>query len=138
MIKILTIAEFLLLVLGITLPLATIDEFWFFSSEFSIISLTQNLVANGEYTLGFVIITFCIFFPFLKMLNRIVPVKAIETFSLHKFAMVDIFLLSFLIFGGKLSYFYQVNLQVGFYCLLASIFLSYFFLLIKTYLVSSH
>ena len=135
---VLTLLELVFLILGVSLPLAIIDEFWFFSSEFSIISLTSNLLLNGEYPLAFVIIVFGFIFPILKLLNRIMEIKILENFPLHKFAMVDIFLLSFLIFGGKLSYFYEVTLQIGFYFLLLSIILSYLYLMIfrKTLITS--
>ena len=40
--------ETIFLFCGVYFPLARIDEFWFFSSEFSILSLTRDLYINGE------------------------------------------------------------------------------------------
>ena len=123
--KSLTFLELIFLMLGVCLPLATIDEFWFFSSEFSVVSLAYTLFNAKEYTLSFIIINFGLIFPILKILQRLFASGAYLNLPLHKFALLDIFLLSFLVFGGKLSYFYQVNLKVGFYFMLSSVLLSY-------------
>ena len=48
--------ETLFLVLGVVLPIARIDEFWFFSSEFSILSVSKDLFINSEILLSFIII----------------------------------------------------------------------------------
>ena len=48
----------MLLILGVSLPLAKINEFWFFSSEFSILSISRDLIINKEYLLGLVVIFF--------------------------------------------------------------------------------
>ena len=130
--KYFVLVEIVFLILGVSLPLATIDEFWFFSSEFSVISLTYTLAINQEYTLAIVILTFGLIFPFLKIFQKPLSSNFFFNLPLHKFSMLDIFLLSFLIFGGKLSYFYDVKLQLGFYFMLSSVILSYIPLLILT------
>ena len=56
--KLILACEFVFLLLGVSLPLATIDEFWFFTSEFSLISLSYTLFSNKEYLLSTVIVTF--------------------------------------------------------------------------------
>jgi len=117
--------ELILLLLGVSLPLATIDEFWFFSSEFSVISLTYTLAINQEYTLATVILIFGFIFPLIKILQKVFASTFFSSLPLYKFSMIDIFLLSFLVFGGKLSYFYDVHLKLGFYCMLLSVVLSY-------------
>ena len=130
LIKLLTVFEFVFLLLGVSLPLATIDEFWFFSSEFSVVSLAYTLFNSMEYALAIIIITFGLILPILKIFQRSFALRFFHTLPLHKFALLDIFLLSFLIFGGKMSYFYEVNLQVGFYFMLSSIFLSFLHVLL--------
>ena len=130
-IKLITSFEFIFLLLGVSLPLATIDEFWFFTSEFSVLSLTYSLFSNREYTLATIIVTFGFIIPIIKIFQKILAHRFLTTFPLHKLSMLDVFLLSFLVFGGKLSYFYQVNLQIGFYLMLSSIFLSYLSLIIS-------
>ena len=53
--KILIVCESIFLCLGVYLPLAVIDEFWVISSEFSILSLSGNLLTEKEWTLGIVV-----------------------------------------------------------------------------------
>ena len=130
-VTLLTLFEFIFLLLGVSLPLATIDEFWFFSSEFSLISLSYNLFYSKEYILSIVIITFGLIFPIFKIMQRVFISSFLSTLPIHKFALLDIFLLSFLVFGGKISYFYEVDLQLGFYFMLSSIILSSLYLIIK-------
>ena len=124
------IVEFLFLVLGVSLPLASIDEFWFFTREFSILSLALTLFQSREYVLSIIIITFGLIIPIMKIFQNALKMKLISGIPFHKFSMLDIFLLSILVFGGKLSYFYQVNLKLGFYFLVISVFLSYFSLIL--------
>ena len=119
------LVELLLLTLGASLPIASIDEFWFFTSEFSIFSLALTLLESKEYILSLIIITFGFILPVIKVIQKMYNVQIFEKLPLYKFSMIDMFLLSFLIFGGKLSYFYEVNLQLGFYFLAGSIFLNY-------------
>ena len=117
--------EFISLISGVYLPLARIDEFWILSSEFSIISLSEKLILENEHTLGIIVILFGLIFPVFKIFTRLFNIKVFEKFNLHRFSMVDIFLLSFLIFMGKLSAFFEIELLTGFYFLLLSIFLGY-------------
>jgi uncharacterized paraquat-inducible protein A len=51
----------------------------------------------------------------------------------QKFSMVDVFLLSFLVYGSKISETYEVSLGIGAYFLMASIALSFF----KPYLLAN-
>ncbi len=121
----LLVSEFFFLSLGVYLPLATVDEFWIISSEFSILSLTEKLFMESEWVLASIVFIFGVVFPLFKIITRIFKVKTLEKYSLHRFSMVDIFLLSFLVFTGKLSKFYEVELLIGFYCLTLSIILGY-------------
>ena len=130
LLKLLIFFEFMFLLLGVSLPLATIDEFWFFSSEFSVVSLAYTLFNSKEYALAVIIIAFGLIFPILKIFQHSFASRLFKTLPLHKFALLDIFLLSFLIFGGKMSYFYDVNLQLGFYFMLSSILLSFLHILV--------
>jgi len=123
--RLLLLCEFIFLCLGVYLPLAVIDEFWILSSEFSLLNLTERLLIEREWVLGFVVFLFGILFPILKIIIRLLNVKILEKFNLHRFSMVDIFLLSFLVFSGKLSKFYELELLIGFYFLLTSILLGY-------------
>ena len=102
-IKLLTTFELIFLLLGVSLPLATIDEFWFFTSEFSVLSLTYTLFSNREYALAIVIVTFGFIIPMIKIFQKIAETRFSNNFPLYKFSMLDVFLLSFLVFGGKVS-----------------------------------
>ncbi len=133
LIKLVAPFELFFLLLGVSLPLATIDEFWFFSSEFSVLSLSYILFINNEYILAFIIIFFGLIVPAFKIVIRVTRPSLLTILPLQKFAMLDVFLLSFLIFGGKLSYFYEVTLQFGFYFMLSSIILGYLAILMATH-----
>ena len=128
--KLFTFFEFMFLLLGVSLPLATIDEFWFFSSEFSVLSLVYTLFNSKEYALAIIIVAFGLIFPIFKIFQYRFESQLFQTLPLHKFALLDIFLLSFLVFGGKISYFYEVDLQLGFYFMLSSILLSFLHVLL--------
>lgn len=121
----LTLLEVTLLVLGVSLPIAKIEEFWIFSSEFSILSIAKDLITGGEILLGIVVISFGLIFPLIKIASRYTSSNFISNYNLHKFSMVDIFLISFLIFSSKVSSFFEMDLLTGFYFLLASVLLGY-------------
>ena len=90
--------ELIFLLLGVYYPLATIEEFWIFKSEFSILSISYDFFINKELALFFVVFFFGFIFPILKIISRILKINFVERFNLHKFSMVDIFLISFLVF----------------------------------------
>ena len=121
----LVLVEFTFLAFGIFFPLAEVDQFWILSSEFSILSLSKTLLLEKEWILGLVVFSFGVVFPILKILIRHFKITKLEKFNLHRFSMVDIFLLSFIVFIGKLSLFYEIELLIGFYFLLLSIIVGY-------------
>ena len=100
-------------------------EFWIIFSEFSILSLSEKLLIENEWTLGLLVFLFGVIFPIFKIITRLFYIKIFEKFNLHRFSMVDIFLLSFLVFMGKLSRFFEIELLIGFYFLLLSICVGY-------------
>ena len=117
--------ELIFLLLGVYYPLAKMKEFWLFKSEFSILSISYDFFVNEELTLFFVVFFFGFIFPVLKIISRILKINFIKKFNLHKFSMVDIFLISFLVFIGKSSNFFDIELGIGFYFLIISIFAGY-------------
>tara|TARA_B100000035_G_C20857525_1_gene490351 strand:- start:347 stop:757 length:411 start_codon:yes stop_codon:yes gene_type:complete len=123
--------ELIFLLLGVYYPLATIEEFWIFKSEFSILSISYDFFINDELALFFVVFFFGFIFPILKIISRVLKINFVEKFNLHKFSMVDIFLISFLVFIGKSSNFFDIDLGIGFYFLIFSIFLGYFQILLS-------
>ena len=117
--KILLLLELILLFFGITVPLARIEEFWVFSSEFSLISIITTLWESREYTLSTIVLVFGVAFPLMKVTCKLINFHGFERLGLHRFALVDIFLISFLVYSAKLSNFFEVTLLSGFYFLLA-------------------
>ena len=123
--------ELIFLLLGVYYPLATIEEFWIFKSEFSILSISYDFFINDELALFFVVFFFGFIFPILKIISRVLKINFVEKFNLHKFSIVYIFLISFLVFIGKSSNFFDIDLGIGFYFLIFSIFLGYFQILLS-------
>lgn len=128
--KFLILLETIFLFCGVYFPLARIDEFWLFSSEFSILSLTRDLYINGEILLSIIIIIFGFIFPLIKIISKVFNTKFAENLNLHKFSMVDIFLLSFVVFAGKTSNYFEIHLLIGFYFLLISVLINYFYIIL--------
>ena len=126
MLVLLSFIEFFLLILGVTLPIAKIDEFWFFTSEFSVFSIAKNLMLNNEFLLGIIVISFGLIFPAVKIIFRHTNIQVIKKYNLHKFSMVDIFLISFLVFASKVSSYFEMEILLGFYFLSASVLFGYF------------
>ena len=146
-------AEAGLLILGATLPIARITEFWLFETQFSILGIGTTLLSSGEILLAFVVLGFGFVFPMIKIILGM-RVDAQEHRSqqygqqnnqkhtrrtararafFQKFSMVDVFLLSFLVYGSKISETYEVTLGMGAYFLMTSIALSLF----KPYLLAN-
>ena len=127
----LSFIEFILLILGVILPIAKIDEFWFFTSEFSILSIAKDLMINNEFFLAIIVISFGLIFPIVKIICRHTNIQFINRYNLHKFSMVDIFLISFLVFASKASSFFDMEILLGFYFLITSVLLGYFQIVFK-------
>lgn len=125
----LIVFETFFLLCGVYLPLVRTNEFWFFSSEFSIISITRDLFLSGEILLSAIIILFGFIMPFIKIIFKIFELEFFERYNLHKFSMLDIFLIAFMVFASKSSSYFDVYLMYGFYFLLASVFMNYIYVI---------
>ena len=66
-----------------------------------------------------------IIIPIAKILATYFDLPRWHRVNLHKFSMVDIFLLSFLVYSSKISSVFDVEIQVGFYFLVISIAIGY-------------
>ena len=128
---ILFLLEALTLILGVSLPLVQIDELWIFSSEFSLLSISVTLFNAEELLLSFLVIFFGFFIPITKILARNLGWLSIEKYNLQKLAMVDVFMLSLLIFSSKASSFFEIVLREGSYFLILHIILSYLILFFR-------
>ena len=73
-------------------------------------------------------------FPFIKIISKVFNMQYIENLHLHKFSMVDIFLLSFIVFAGKTSNYFEIHLLIGFYFLLTSVLINYSYIILYKFL----
>ena len=133
---ILSIAEAVILGMGVFLPFAYIKEFWLFKSEFSVFSLVVTLIESKNFLLGFSILIFGILIPIVRSLTNIFPITFLKKVNLHRLAMLDLFLASFLVFSSQSSYFFEIILLQGFYFLLIAALISYLNFWLRTYLKS--
>ena len=118
--KYLTILELVFFLLGISLPLMIVQEFWFFRNEISLIYIVIGLLMNGEYLLSLVVSVFGVIIPLIKINGRLLNIQYLDRLPLYKFSMLDIFLISFIIFASKFSLIFNAKIEIGFYFLLAS------------------
>ena len=133
---ILSVTEAIILGMGVFLPFAYIKEFGLFKSEFSVFSLVITLIESKNFLLGFSILIFGVLIPFFRMLTNNFPITFLRKLNLHRLAMLDLFLASFLVFSSQSSYFFEVTLLKGFYFLLIAALISYFNFWLRTYLKS--
>ena len=117
--------ELCCLVAGATLPLASITEFWIFENEFSIFSLFSTLISSGEILLAVIVFGFGFLFPLAKITTSFFEGLGSIPANIQRFGMVDVFLLSFLVYGSKISETYDVALGAGFYFLGAALALGF-------------
>ena len=118
--KYLSILELVFFLLGISLPLIIVQEFWFFRNEISLINIVIGLLINGEYLLSLMVSVFGVIIPLIKITGRLINIQYLDKLPLYKFSMLDIFLISFIIFASKFSLIFNAKIDVGFYFLLAS------------------
>ena len=130
---ILSVVEAVILGMGVFLPFAYIKEFWLFKSEFSIFSLVLTLIESKNFLLGFSILIFGILIPLFRLVTNNFPIIFLKKINLHRLAMLDLFLASFLVFSAQSSYFFEVTLLKGFYFLLIAALISYVNFWLRTY-----
>ena len=117
--------ELVCLLAGTTLPLASITEFWIFENEFSILSLSGTLLLSNEILLAVIVCSFGFVFPLAKLITSFFEGLGSIPTTIQRFCMVDVFLLSFLVYGSKVSESYDVVLGAGFYFLCITLTLSF-------------
>lgn len=125
-----------LLATGIFLPLISIEKFFIFENEVSLGSGTWNLLIEGEYFLGLVLLIFSILFPLTK--NLVLIGLLLRTPWLHRHAdwlwhglavfgrwsMLDVFIVAVLVCSIKLGMLAQAELMSGIYCFTASVLIT--------------
>lgn len=123
--KLLALLELIFFGFGISLPLLSVSEFWFFKNEISLINIVFGLFENAEYFLAVIVSIFGVVIPFIKISARLMGLKFVDKFQLHKFAMLDIFLISFIVFSSKFASLFDAKIGIGFYFLSASILIGF-------------
>ena len=113
------------LLAGTSLPLVSITEFWIFENEFSILSLSRTLLLSNEILLAVVVFSFGFMFPLAKIISNFFEGLGSIPTTIQRFSMLDVFLLSFLVYGSKISGSYDVVLGAGFYFLCVALILSF-------------
>ena len=131
--KFLTILELTFFLLGISLPLLVVQEFWFFRNEISLVNIVIGLLMNGEYLLSIMITVFGVIIPLIKIIGKLLNIRFINKFPLYKFSMLDIFLMSFIIFASKFSFIFNAKIDIGFYFLLASTLIGFLQVFLTTH-----
>ena len=117
--------ELICLLAGTSLPLVSITEFWIFENEFSILSLSGTLLLSNEILLSVIVFSFGFIFPLAKIITTFFEGLGSISTTIQRFSMVDVFLLSFLVYGSKISGSYDVVLGAGFYFLCVALTLSF-------------
>ena len=123
--KLLALLELIFFGFGISLPLLSVSEFWFFKNEISLIDIVYGLFENAEYFLAVIVSIFGVVIPLIKISSRLIGLKFVDKFQLHKFAMLDIFLISFIVFSSKFASLFDAKTAIGFYFLSASIVIGF-------------
>ena len=117
--------ELVCLLAGTSLPLVSITEVWIFENEFSILSLSGTLLLSNEILLAVVVCSFGFVFPLAKIITSFFEGLGTIPTTIQRFSMVDVFLLSFLVYGSKIAGSYDVVLGAGFYFLCVALTLSF-------------
>ena len=129
--RVFLILEATLLILGIVLPMAEVTEFWLFSEQFSVLSLCFVLLNQNEIILGLIVLLFGVVIPICKIIAKILKFDKLMQYGIHKAGMIDVFLFSFLVYSSKISDYFELELKVGFYCLLLAVLFGIFHTVIE-------
>ena len=124
-IRLLIILELLFLICGVFFPIAKINELWIFNSNYSLYSILLKLFNEGETLIGIIVAVFGILFPFFKIISRFSKTNLFVKNNLQKFSMLDIFILSLIIFSSKTTIYFEIDFLIGFYFLIISIGIGY-------------
>ncbi len=130
----LLISSLVLLLFGLFLPAFTVERFWIFGNEKSIISAIWSLVSGRDVLLGLIILLFSIVFPMAKLLLSLCiwgsPDQAPLTrralrwaVLLGKWSMMDVFLVALVVAMLSLGLVAEVTAETGVYCFCVAILL---------------
>ncbi len=121
------------LALGITMPIIKLTQFYFWTSQHSLLSTVEVLLKDGQWFLGLTVLVFSIVFPVLKLLYLLLVstlpneeivrqhwrLRALEW--LGKWSMHDVLVLALMIFFIKSQGVYDATSLNGVYFFTAAI-----------------
>lgn len=129
------ITVLLTFVIGICLPIVTVEKLWISKNTFSLLgSLIRLLTEFGNLFLFLIILCFTILFPIAKIITMFYQIKyynqnwqnratkILETIG--HFSMVDVFVIALMVLLLKLKILVDVKIEIGFYVFTLSIVLS--------------
>ncbi|MET0047939.1 MAG: paraquat-inducible protein A [Sedimenticola sp.] len=126
----------LLLYIGLTAPMITIEKFIFISNSFSVTSGVMELYRNGETLLFLIIGIFSVVLPILKLLLLFMLINLLEKQSqrmkryLHlmhdygRWSMLDVFVVAVIVVSVKLDAIAKVYVHSGLYAFGAAVILT--------------
>jgi len=125
-----------LLVIGLTAPILTLEKFYVFTNQVSLWSALQQLWEQNDWGLLLLLGTFSVVFPVLKILFllKITNLEAADS-ELHKqhlkwlaiyskWSMLDVFVVALLVVSVKLNVLAEANVEYGIYVFAASVILT--------------
>lgn len=122
--------------LGVALPIMTIEKFWLLQNRFSILSAVWQLWVEGRYGLLLLIGCFSLLLPLLKLAvigQALLQLPAADVRSsklLHwihvmgRWSMLDVFVVAVMVVSVKLSAVAAVQMHAGLYAFALSILLT--------------
>lgn len=121
-----------LLVAGVTLPILTVERFFFFTDTFSIVDAVGTLADEGEWLLAVVIGGFSVVFPVFKIIAAAglwrmatgggqVHVRAVRWLhTLGRWSMLDVLVAALVVVSAKASAIADASTEPGLYCFIAA------------------
>ena len=130
------IAATVCLVLGLTLPIIRLTQFFVWTDVHSLISVVQELYLADELVLASVVFVFSIVFPFLKLLYLLAlySIRHVQPNNtgtwlkrlswLGKWSMLDVLVLALVVFYAKAANLADAMSMPGIYLFAASVVLT--------------
>jgi paraquat-inducible protein A len=135
-VNLLLLVALLLLALGVTLPLLTVERFYVFTNTVSLLSALGRLGERGHWGLALLIGSFSLAFPTLKLL-LLAAIWNLEGANsprqrrhlrwlarFGRWSMLDVFVVALLVVSVKLGALAQARVEIGIYAFAASVILT--------------
>ncbi len=135
LLQILIALSIVFLIIGLLAPIFTISKLIIIKNTFSILSGIQQLIENEQWFLFFIITSFSIILPIVKIiiLSLLVSHKIDSSqknkkyldwiHRIGKWSMLDVFVIAILIVGVKLGPVVDIEMEFGLYAFSVSVIL---------------